>query len=298
VCGRNIYRRRIARCAPTLKLQTFRLIDEGWDSLVVIVDETWVFRFPRNAEAAAQLAIEQALLPQLALRLPLAIPNFTYACTAVDEWPFVGYRMIVGMPLRPSVLQAVPAAVRTTVAQQMAAFLQALHTFPVETARRAAPELRRFSRAVFAQEYAVIEQVIFPLLNPDEREWIAVLFAGAADDVLWDFEPAIVHNDLSSSHILFDPNARRVAGVIDFGDIMLGDPAIDFVGLLEHGEAFVEAVLRSYARPLDDGFQRRLAFYYPRAWLIELRYHLEHANAERATSILTHLHELIAASIE
>ncbi|HEX6290689.1 MAG TPA: phosphotransferase [Herpetosiphonaceae bacterium] len=290
-------RERIARCAPELAAGSIRLVEQGWDSRVALVDEAWVFRFPRNAESAAQLAVEQALLPYLAPRLPLPIPDFTYACPAreVGEGPFVGYRMIAGVPLDPPLLQAASAAVRRAVARQMGLFLQALHSVPPATARQVAPGLRRFDPTSFVPEYAEIERVVFPLLRPSQRERICRLYAFAADAAVWDFAPALVHNDLMPVHMLFDPRAQRVAGVIDFGDVVLGDPAIDFVGLLEHGAAFLAAALGCYSRPLDAAFRRRLVFYRIRTRLIDLRYHLEHGNSERVAVILPELRTLLVA---
>ncbi len=38
----------------------------------------------------------------------------------------------------------------------------------------------------------------------------------------------MIHGDFTLPHILITPRADRAAGVIDFGDAALGDPAYDF----------------------------------------------------------------------
>ncbi len=41
---------------------------------------------------------------------------------------------------------------------------------------------------------------------------------------------ALIHHDLAPEHILVTPDGTRIAGVIDWGDLALGDPALDFAG--------------------------------------------------------------------
>ena len=76
---------RIMAAVPRLQIHPTRLVTEGFDSDAVIVNGAWVFRFPRRADAAAQLAVEQALLPALAIRVPIAIPHFKIVVGAGDD---------------------------------------------------------------------------------------------------------------------------------------------------------------------------------------------------------------------
>ncbi len=66
----------------------------------------------------------------------------------------------------------------------------------------------------------------------------------------------LAHNDLCADHVLVDPATGRLAGIIDFADAMVGDPVLDFVGLLTVGDRpFVAQVLRHYPLPAADDFQ-------------------------------------------
>jgi aminoglycoside 2''-phosphotransferase len=76
------------------------------------------------------------------------------------------------------------------------------------------------------------------------------------------FKPLLIHGDLGVEHILVDPDLDCLVGVIDWGDARVGDPALDFTGLLVScGAKFVRQVLESYAAPLDGRFWERMAFY-------------------------------------
>jgi len=67
---------------------TIRTIDDGYDFEVAIVDDEWVFRFPRRTAVEEVLELEIALLPALAPALPVDIPSFEH----VSRNPlFVGY---------------------------------------------------------------------------------------------------------------------------------------------------------------------------------------------------------------
>ncbi|MDO8425502.1 MAG: phosphotransferase, partial [bacterium] len=53
-------------------------------------------------------------------------------------------------------------------------------------------------------------------------------------------------SDLTSDHILFDKNSKKVSGIIDFGGIEISDPAVDFSKLWEYSEKLVDKVLSGY----------------------------------------------------
>lgn len=58
-----------------------------------------------------------------------------------------------------------------------------------------------------------------------------------------------------------DADSGDLAGVIDWTDAALADPALDFTVLLaRRGPEFVEEVLRHYPRPFDAAARERLAF--------------------------------------
>ena len=69
---------------------------------------------------------------------------------------------------------------------------------------------------------------------------------------------AIVHGDLVGEHILVDLSGSRLAGIIDFGDVALGDPAQDLLGLWSYGADAVTRVIDGYDPGRNDpGLLRR-----------------------------------------
>ena len=75
-------------------------LGEGCDSSAFDVNQQWVFRFPKRADVAQQLAIESSVLPVLAAQSPLPLPVFSFHGQPSDAFPyrFVGYRKLPGVP--------------------------------------------------------------------------------------------------------------------------------------------------------------------------------------------------------
>ena len=59
-----------------------------------------------------------------------------------------------------------------------------------------------------------------------------------ANPHLYNFEPTLRHGDFGGGNLLYDPITLSVPAVIDFGMTTLGDPAIDFSGIMSFGEDF------------------------------------------------------------
>jgi len=71
-----------------------------------------------------------------------------------------------------------------------------------------------------------------------------------------------LHADFGPSNIIVDPATGRLAGIIDWGNVQLGDRARDFHKLvLDCGWSFTHAVLEAYGLPVDGEFVERLRFY-------------------------------------
>src|SRR5215217_4288335 len=117
-------RRLIAGQFPDVPLESLRLLGEGWDNTVWLVDEQWVFRFPRRTLAIPGVEREIAALAALAPRLPLPVPAPVFVGEPADgfPWPFFGARFLPGRePLGLS------AAERAGLARPFGELLRALH---------------------------------------------------------------------------------------------------------------------------------------------------------------------------
>lgn len=264
----DTYRHILEACVPELAIQTCELAGEGWDSVALLVNGEYIFRIAKRPDVALRLANEARLLPVLAGFMPFAIPRFEYVCDdpASGDKRLAGYRVIRGTPLTRAFLQHLPSDVSELLPNDLANFLTLLHFYPVEHAASLIVPLERSSgwREQHAAFYAEVREHIFPLLDSAEQERVAVFWEGYLnDDANFRFTPTLIHADLNpADHILCDPATGRLAGVIDWGDACVGDPALDFTGLLRKlGRDFAERVATSYQGDIDATFWRRAAFY-------------------------------------
>jgi aminoglycoside 2''-phosphotransferase len=224
---------------PTLEIRSATANMDGLINVVIIVNDAWVFRFPREAEGRAAQAREKRLLDFVRPRLDLPVPEFE----AFGE-EFVRYRLIPGEALSRSALLRLDEAARERIAGQLGGFLRKLHRVPPEAlaAWDTPPAGSVRTREDWLRFYARLEEKLFPLLLAHHKRWIREHFepvlSGSLDLAC---APALVHGDLGAYHILFDPREGRLTGVIDFGVAGLGDPADDFANIIYYlGESFLQ----------------------------------------------------------
>lgn len=234
---------------PGLEGDRLVQIGDGWDCEVHVVDRTWVIRVPRRPEVAARLRAEVALLAELGPALPVAVPRVEAA--APDGTGWVAYGWIEGAPIRPG-----------GSAADAAAFLSALHRFPVERAAEFGVDRPDWEAQIGAL-LDDFERRVFPLLDREERALAARRFAAfRADPGSFSFRRALIHADLGPEHLLCGPDGRLV-GVIDWTDACIGDPALDFAWLLNGlGPGFARDLLAAYEGETDPGLTHRAAFYH------------------------------------
>jgi aminoglycoside phosphotransferase (APT) family kinase protein len=230
VVDRQCARRLIASRFPSLELRSLRLLAEGWDNTVWLVDDRWAFRFPRRTIAIPGVEREIASLPRLAPLLPRPIPRPVFVGAPGEDypWPFFGAPMLAGGEAAEARLTD---AARTRLARPLGEFLRVLH------GREVAAELASLDLPADPMGRADMTlRVPRALEQLEELERLGLWRAPAALRSLLDAartlpapEPsAVVHGDLHVRHLLVEPRGT-LTGVIDWGDLCRADPSVDLV---------------------------------------------------------------------
>jgi aminoglycoside 2''-phosphotransferase len=246
--------RRVQALYPYLGTETVRLIDEGAFNELLVVDETYIFRFPRTADGVQRLRSELVVLRALQGHLSLPIPAPLFVSPNMHEVgpAFIGYEMIPGEPLRQHLAALTKKREIRHLADQLAAFLRELHAFPIQEVRSDLPVHDRSRRSSLPAVYESIRRDLHPLMHDKARAAVADQFdVFLSDPPGPDYALAIKHGDLGPGNILFDAGARTVSGIVDWGSTGLDDPAFDvgsvsLWGAFYLGEAFVERFHASY----------------------------------------------------
>lgn len=242
-------------------------IGEGDDSLA-FRQGARVVRVAKHAASADRLAREACVLAGIADALPLAVPRPAFV-RADATCAFAVHAHLPGTALTSARWERLPAAARERTAAQLAGFVAALHALPTDTgARCGVPTLDLATRS------AALRPALARLPSVDAR------IVARLDDSLAGWEtspaprrPALLHADLDPGHVLHDARSARLTGVIDFGDLAIGDPARDLVYVHDDfGPAMLELVLDAY--PLEPAATLRprvLAWYVVEAldWTVE-----------------------------
>jgi aminoglycoside 2''-phosphotransferase len=236
---------------PRIQFTRATLNDSGEDHVVVVLDDEWVFRFPRVPEYAVRAAGERRLLEILATVVSLAIPVYEYVSAAGD---FGGYRIIRGEPLSELRFAGLERAAQERVMGEIADFLVALHALPTSILETAdvAHSSGHLSGSDFARRFHDRRSAFAAKLSPTLFNRIDKFYHSlpkAVDSA----SNVLIHGDFTEDHYLLAPTGDRLAGVIDFSDAGRGDPAFDFASLWAFGDWPVRYAVRRYSAATDSG---------------------------------------------
>lgn len=223
----NLVRALLEEQFPSLDASSARPLAEGWDNAVWVVEERWAFRFPRRVIAVPLVARELAVLPRLAPLLPLRVPAPALLGEPSELFPrpFFGAPLLPGCELADAELSD---RARDGVGAQVAGFLRALHArdVPAVTDPDRRLPLDPNGRADMAVRVPRTRERLAALADLTREE------SRAAERSLREAERlppssayALVHGDFHVRHVLVADG--RVSGVIDWGDVCVGDPSID-----------------------------------------------------------------------
>jgi aminoglycoside phosphotransferase (APT) family kinase protein len=261
---------------PALRARQVVLFETGWDNAAFLVDGEWLVRFPRRAIALPGVRREMAVLPRLAARLPLPVPvpELLGQPSARYPWPFWGARLLPGRELADAGL---PDAARSPAAVATGRFLRALHDPGLvgliggglamdpmgrgaRPGRRAAMTRERLDRL---REHGIepgpgvegllreAERADPPGASPAPPPHPAQGPHPPQDPPPLAPDLVVSHGDLHVRHLLVD-EAGAAAGVIDWGDLCLADPAADLsIAFGGFAGAPRAALLAAYGRPPD-----------------------------------------------
>lgn len=217
----------IADQFPQLPRHSIEVLGIGFDNTAYLINGELVFRFPRRQIAVPLLERESSALPRIAERVPLSVPvpEWIGKPCALYRWPFAGYKMVPG---RTACGAGMSDAERAGAAPVLGRFLRELHDIDlkeaecwgicgdvmgkIDTAKRVPQlieNLNEIGNRVAESEQMLLRRVV-------ER----------AHELTPDAQHVLLHGDMYARHVLVNETSDVVA-VIDWGDLHIGDPAVD-----------------------------------------------------------------------
>ena len=187
-----------------------------------------VFRFPRRSMGVELLQTERDTLVHLAPIVGLPIPTPLKYGEPSKRFPylFLGQRYVPGLPL-----EDLPphTANQEALATTLGRFLRRLHDVPLSTAKRwGVPtdtfrgEMERMATLAKKIANGVKEMASEPLLSAVLKALTVVPVDGEMEEV------TLCQGDLHVRHLMFD-DTGLLCGIIDWGDLCIGDSAMDLI---------------------------------------------------------------------
>jgi len=245
-----------------MKINHIMQLGEGWMSRCYLINHEVVFRFPKGKDGAIDTEKEIKALPNLIKHISLNIPEFIYCGKQDNGYPFVGYRILPGEPMDEQLFRSLPLETKNKIAHQIAEFMNQISLFSVDQARKLNIPEKNFYQ-YYLDIFNEVKEKAFNKINKDMQTYITFQFEAYLKNTNhFTYSPKLLHADLSMDHLLFDQKRQELTGIIDFGDIQIGDPDYEYLYLLEEcGEAFTKKVMELRE---EENFQEKyekLSFY-------------------------------------
>ncbi len=259
----------LERCAAALQLQfpqtpaaQLSVIADTPAELVLSAADEYRLHFPRDPQAAERLELQARLLPHLRGFLSPAVPLFELRGERSRDWPhgWYGAKTVAGRPLRAA---AINDDNIERLVRGLAQFLYELHQFPLPRARSRGIAPARSWREQVEALARRSSAGLRPLLRFSEHARVRRWWRAYLDDqAAWSYEPTVVHGALGEQQLLLDAMRRDLIGVVGWGAVCAGDPAIDFAAVVEaYGSDFGWRVMIRYGEvggQADAGLFRRV----------------------------------------
>ena len=285
----------IENCASGIAVNDCRMINSGWDNLVLEVNRRHIFRFPRFRGGWARILKETNSLPLISPKLTVDVPEYRdmWAGSKQYPWKFAGYRKIPGVSCAElRYLNDVVA-----LGRDLGHFLTELHRIRqsdkiMEYVPRYDTETWSKSRIAFHHR---VQRLVYPLLDGSTRS-AGEEFWGRSIELMSkaDFVPTLIHSDMRAGNIILDPTTSRLKGIVDWDNVAVGDPALDFMGAFEVSERLGTEALRSYGRDAR-GYVDRAKIYLKTVPFGEIAWGVQIDSKRFVTEGMRHLELMLAA---
>lgn len=215
----TLVRRLLTAQHPDLAGRPLRYVTDGWDNVTYRLGDDLAVRLPRRVVAAELFDSEQRWLPVLARRVDVAVPEPVRAGHPGEgyPWSWSVVRWIDGTPVDQSPLDPSEAA-------PFGRFLADLHgPAPDDAPRnpyRGVPlRAKAESLCIRWDRLDTLDVGLAVEVDAIRAAWAEVV------DTAVDLPAGWTHSDLHPKNLVGD--AGRLAGVIDWGDLGVADPARD-----------------------------------------------------------------------
>lgn len=224
-----------------LSVSAVKRLGEGLDFQTFLVNDSWVFRFPKQYSNKYDPIAERRVLRTL--RLSTAVPNIDFIWKHPWGYPEVvsGHKFLPGTALE---LFRSDEVNQVSLAQQLAAVLTELHSVDGDGLNSNPDQL-----SILRGWSEDLDLLMGRLEKRTISKSLRTAIISYVDQYRFDLpesEGVLIHGDLGADHILLD-SQQSLSGIIDWSNHTKGTRYRDFAGLWRWGgDAFCAHVLSHY----------------------------------------------------
>ena len=262
---KNLVKKLIAEQFPQWEsLPIHAVAQSGWDNRTFHLGEEMVIRLPSDKEYEPQIEKEYRWLPSLSKQLsfqitqPIALgkPSSTY------PWHWSINRWIEGESASRQNIHDIKC-----FAEALGKYLREFQSLDATGGPLAGAH--NFYRGGSLNAYDHEMRLAIPKIKNSHEQSLAALLWQEALDSEWHLSPVWVHGDIAVGNILV--RSGRLHGIIDFGQLAIGDPACDLVIAWNFFSSEERSVFKNAVQLDNDTWIRALgwAFWKTLCWPIK-----------------------------
>lgn len=235
-----------------LRVDSIKLFGQGFDNYAFLVNEKYIFRFPKRDEASQLLLNENNILPHLDKIVSLQVPNLVFRGNPTKNYPyfFHGYEILEGLSAYQVALS--DDALKECL-QSLAHFLVKLHSVKAVQAQGFGAEVQMYDKTTVCRVIESLKHRVMVLQNKKvvelDNHFIKNQTKLFKNTVIPHDNDCLVHGDLDFRHLLLQD--KKLVGVIDWGDVGVNHPVVDYVIVHQMFPASMHEMFFNIYGPVD-----------------------------------------------
>ncbi len=221
---------------PIKKDGTYRLVETGWNSRILIWNEKIAIKFPRDRGSSESLVKESAVV-WILKGFPFKVPH--YKIVPVDGKIVGIYAFIKGIPL--SSLKDLSSS----LIDDFYEYFNYTSNFDLRNFQKI--DLPVSDRYEWTEKYLgtldEFKQTLSKYVDREDVNMIQEKFSIASKNIM-DNDITLIHGDFYRDNIILSHDGNRINGIIDWGESCVGDMAFDLASLsVDYPESVVIRML-------------------------------------------------------
>lgn len=225
---------------------------------VFIINDQYIFRFPRTELTRQHLKYEIDLLNYLKSIVTIQIPYYTFIANNKE---FAGYNIIPGKLLSPALFKTLNRKNKEKVVDELINFVNTFHSIRKDEFVKFKPGKREDFIPIEERIEADLEKKLFPKLSKEDVNTITDFYKEAKKYIQDVQNTCPTHGDLYAYNVIWNRETEGI-GIIDFSDYLITDPARDFEVFYDFGSEYAELAYSKYKGSKDKDFLQRAEIYW------------------------------------